>query len=99
MRRRRVARRLGAHAAAPLSTGKRQAAGPRARAALGLPDDRRGALAVAAQHPGDQGASLLDHLAHAAPKGLASTRAPCYASAMALEKPAGIGRKKEISLD
>src|SRR5205823_2827754 len=70
-RRRRVPGWLGAHAPETLSTGEGQADRARARAALGVPDARRGTLAMAAQHPGDARAALLDHLSHPGPAGLA----------------------------
>src|SRR6185312_6704027 len=56
---------------------------------LGIPDERRRTLALAAQHPRDARAALLDHFPHAPPKGLV----------MPLSRPAGSGHKEEISLD
>ena len=48
----------------PPGQGPQERALARARAALGLHPARRRALALAAQHSGHEGATLLDHLSH-----------------------------------
>jgi hypothetical protein len=67
-RRRRVAARSCTPALSSISArqGRPDGAEPRPRAALGLRDPRRRALALGTQHPGRAKPAILDHLPHAA---------------------------------